>query len=59
MLPRGGSRAKVLIAYGFEPGAAQRLDPESRFYMESAPTLRSNPGDNRTAVVAIEINSER
>lgn len=38
-------------AYGFEPGVAQRLDPENRFYKEIAPSLRANPGDNQTSVV--------
>ncbi len=38
------------VAYGFEPGAAKRLNPEERFTEEVAPTLRANMGDNQTAV---------
>ena len=38
------------IAYGFEPGAAQRLDTENRFYEDHTPTLRAKMGDNQTAV---------
>lgn len=41
------------IAYGFEPGAARRMNTENRFYEETAPTLRANMGDNQTAVVLI------
>lgn len=44
---------KVVVAYGFEPGAARRLNPEGRFVKEIAPTLRSNMGDNQIAVVLI------
>lgn len=39
------------ICYGFEPGVAQRLNPESRFMEDCSPALRSNPGDNQTSVV--------
>ena len=37
--------------YGFEPGAAARLDPENRFNEERAPTLRAKMGDNQASVV--------
>ena len=43
---RGGQ-----TAYGFEPGAAKRMNVENRFYKETAPTLRADMGDNQTAVV--------
>ena len=46
-----GGIAIVKEAYGFEPGAARRLDPESRFSKEVSPTLRANAGDNQPAVV--------
>ena len=46
-----GGIAIVQEAYGFEPGAARRLDPESRFSKEVSPTLRANAGDNQPAVV--------
>jgi hypothetical protein len=39
------------ICYGFEPGAAQRMNPESRFTEELSPTIRANMGDNQAAVV--------
>jgi len=39
------------VCYGFEPGVAQRIDPENRFTEEVAPTLRANAGDNQAAVV--------
>ena len=42
------------ISYGFEPGAAKRLNPEGRFYEELVPTLRQNAGDNQAGVVVIE-----
>lgn len=38
------------IAYGIEPGAAQRLDPDKRIWLEQAPTLRANAGDNQISV---------
>lgn len=38
------------VAYGIEPGAAQRLDPTNRIWFEQAPTLRSNAGDNQVGV---------
>lgn len=40
----------VPVVYGFEPGAAQRLDPENRFNEEVSPTLRAKMGDNQVAV---------
>ena len=44
----------MVISYGFEPGAAKRLNPEGRFYKELVPTLRQNAGDNQPGVVVIE-----
>lgn len=38
------------IAYGIEPGAAQRLDPSKRVWREQSPTLRANAGDNQVSV---------
>ena len=43
----------VVSSWGFEPGVAQRLNPEGRFYKELSPTLRADAGDNQTAVVAV------
>lgn len=40
-------------SYGFEPGAAIRLNTEGRFWSEVTPTLRANMGDNQIAVVRI------
>ena len=40
-----------IMSYGFEPGAARRLDPENRFNEEVSPTLRAEMGDNQAAVV--------
>ena len=48
-----GGHLPVILSYGFEPGVAQRLNPESRFSKELSPTLRSNAGDNQTAVVVV------
>ncbi len=39
-----------VVAYGMEPGAAQRMDPESRVWLERSPTLRAEAGDNRASV---------
>lgn len=41
----------IPVVYGFEPGAAKRLDPENRFNEELSPTLRAEMGDNQAAVV--------
>lgn len=38
------------VAYGIEPGAAQRLDPSKRIWLEQAPTLRAKAGDNQVSV---------
>jgi len=38
------------VCYGFEPGTARRLNPESRFSEEISPTLRANMGDNQASV---------
>lgn len=46
----GVSQDQTLVTFGFEPGAAQRLNPEARFTEETAPTLRANMGDNQVAV---------
>lgn len=49
----------VMISYGFEPGVAQRLDPERRFYAELSPTLRADAGDNQVSAVIIkEVDNE-
>ena len=42
-----------VLAYGFEPGAAKRLDTENRFVREKAPTLRADMGDNQTSVLCL------
>lgn len=39
------------VCYGIEPGAAKRMNPESRIWKEQAPTLRANAGDNQASVV--------
>lgn len=39
-----------VVTYGFEPGAAKRLDPDNRMNEECSPTLRSNMGDNQLGV---------
>lgn len=39
------------VAYGFEPGAARRLNTEERFFGECSPTLRAHMGDNQAPVV--------
>ncbi len=39
------------VCYGFEPGVAQRVDPENRFSEEISPTLRAKMGDNQASVV--------
>ena len=51
----GGNVPIVLTAYGFEPGAAKRLETGKRFYKEVSPTLRNNAGDNQTAVAVVPI----
>lgn len=38
------------VAYGIEPGAAQRLDPSKRIWRECSPTLRAKAGDNQASV---------
>lgn len=38
------------VSYGLEPGAAQRMNPESRVYEEICPTLRAEMGDNQASV---------
>jgi len=38
------------VAYGFEPGAAKRMDAENRMNLELSPTLRADMGDNQVAV---------
>ena len=42
-----------LVAYGLEPGAAQRLNPENRIVEDGTPTLRANMGDNQIAVAIV------
>lgn len=41
----------IPVVYGFEPGIAQRVDPENRFSEEVSPTLRAKMGDNQASVV--------
>jgi len=55
-----GGSSDSSIAYGIEPGAAQRMNPEGRISEELSPTLRSNMGDNQAAVAYIigGVNSE-
>ena len=48
----------IVQSYGFEPGVARRLNVESRFTKEVAPSLRANAGDNQTAVVIITERDE-
>ena len=48
-----------IVSYGFEPGAAQRLNPEQRFNEEKAPTLRANMGDNQVGVACYGMDNER
>lgn len=45
--------SRAMVSYGFEPGVAQRLDPERRFYKELSPTLRADAGDNQAAVATV------
>ena len=49
---------QIIACYGFEPGACKRLNVESRFYNETAPTLRNNAGDNQTSAVIIYDNTD-
>lgn len=54
-----GEKTKITVAYGIEPGAAQRLEPTKRIWREQSPTLRSNAGDNQVSVaVCIEHDDE-
>lgn len=39
-----------IVAFSIEPGAASRLDPQSRINENISPTLRANSGDNHPAV---------
>ena len=38
------------VSYGLEPGAMQRMNPESRVHEEICPTLRAEMGDNQESV---------
>ena len=49
----GGNQKPCVLAYGFEPGAAKRLDTENRFVREKTPTLRADMGDNQTSVLCL------
>jgi DNA (cytosine-5)-methyltransferase 1 len=40
------------VAYGFEPGIAQREGSPNRFVENGTPTLRANMGDNQTAMAS-------
>ena len=48
-----------IVSFGFEPGAAKRLNPEQRFNEEMSPTLRANMGDNQLGVVCYGMDNER
>lgn len=50
---QGGIAILQPKAYGFEPGVAQRLNPEGRFSEELYPTLRADAGDNRASVICL------
>ena len=39
-----------VVAYGIEPGAAKRMNVESRYWEEKSPTLRATSGDNMASV---------
>ena len=56
---KGRASHKDIIAYGVEPGAAQRLDPHKRIWLEQAPTLRAKAGDNQVAVAICRSNEDR
>lgn len=47
------------VCYGFEPGAAKRLNPDERFNEEKSPTLRANMGDNQVGVLCYGMDNER
>lgn len=38
------------VCYGIEPGAAKRMNPQNRIWLEKSPTLRANAGDNQVGV---------
>lgn len=46
----GNNTPMAMVAYGLEPGAAQRLNTEARITEELAPTIRAKMGDNQAAV---------
>lgn len=50
----GGNLPLVQACYAFEPGVAKRDGGDSRFTEELAGTLRSEMGDNQTAVAIAE-----
>jgi hypothetical protein len=52
-MPRGDSPL-IQECYAFEPGIAKREGGDSRFVEECSGTLRSNAGDNQTAVAIAE-----
>ena len=54
-----GRQNLVPVAFAFEPGIAKRDGSECRFNKEISPTLRSQMGDNQTAVALLQDVSGR
>lgn len=48
-----GQRGGIMVTTAFEPGMASRIGLPDKIPQELAPTLRSNMGDNQTAVAHI------
>ena len=49
---RDYKQPQAVTAYGLEPGAAQRMNSESRISEEVSPTLRAKMGDNQASVIS-------
>jgi len=45
-----------VVAYGIEPGAAKRMNVESRYWEETSPTLRAASGDNQASVACYGVD---
>ena len=45
-----------VVAYGIEPGAAKRMNVESRYWEETSPTLRAASGDNMASVACYGVD---
>ena len=45
-----------VVAYGIEPGAAKRMNVESRYWEEKSPTLRATSGDNMASVACYGVD---